>query len=133
MRLAALTLLLVTPAFAAPYMTAEEFDAMTRGKTFYYAEDGQDYGAEDYLDNRRVRWSFLDGRCKDGHWYPQDDMICFVYEEEDGLQSEPQCWSFTNTPSGLVAQFRNLPGGSLLYQTRESDEPMLCMGPDVGA
>ena len=115
------------PAQAEP-MTAEEFDAYTRGKTLHFAEAGQDYGAERYLPGRRVLWSFLDGQCKEGRWYAEERDICFVYEDDP----EPQCWQFTLTPRGLSAVFVNDPGATLeLYEAREADE-MLCLGPRIG-
>lgn len=117
------------PALAEAPMTAAEFDAYTRGKTFYYANQGQPYGGEEYLDDRRVRWSYLDGKCQEGVWYPENDMICFVYEG----QPDPQCWGFTRSGAGLVAQFQNDPEQTLLYEVEQSAEPLLCLGPDVGA
>ncbi|MGH1354374.1 MAG: hypothetical protein ACRBBS_04770 [Thalassovita sp.] len=121
-------LLLATPALAEAPMNGAEFDAFTRDKTFYFAEDGQPYGAEEYLPDRRVRWSFLDGRCKDGQWYEDAGQICFVYED----RPDPQCWSFFDNPAGLVARFEGPSGGTILYETRQSDKPMMCLGPDVG-
>lgn len=108
-------------------MTGAEFDAYTRDKTFYFSEGGAPYGAEEYLPNQRVRWSFLDGRCKDGLWYEEAGQICFVYED----RPDPQCWSFFDNPTGLVARFEG-EGGTTLYETRKSEQPMMCMGPDVG-
>jgi len=109
-------------------MTAEEFDAYTRGKTLFYGQNGQSYGAEIYHDNRRVEWSFLDGQCKNGLWYEQDGLICFVYEDNP----DPQCWSFTKGTNGLIARFENQPNTTELYEARDSDEEMLCLGPKVG-
>jgi len=37
-----------------------------RQKTLFYAQNGGDYGAERYLRNRRVEWSFLDGEMQSG-------------------------------------------------------------------
>lgn len=128
MRYLLLTLLLATPALAETPLTADQFDAMTRGKTFYYAENGADYGGEEYLPDRRVRWSFLDGRCKDGSWYEEAGRICFVYEDSP----EPQCWTFYDGPGGLIARFENNPDATLLYETRQSEKPMMCLGPEVG-
>ncbi|WP_420568029.1 hypothetical protein [Thalassovita sp.] len=119
---------LATPALAETPMNGDEFDAYTRDKTFYFAESGQPYGAEEYLPNRRVRWSFLDGRCKDGKWYEEAGQICFVYED----RPDPQCWSFFDKPAGLIARFEGVTGGTILYETRQSEQPMMCMGPDVG-
>ncbi|WP_233487469.1 hypothetical protein [Thalassovita gelatinovora] len=116
------------PLQAEQAMSGAEFDAYTRGKTFYYADDMAPYGGEEYLENRRVRWSFLDGECKDGTWYESGEMICFVYE--DG--PDPQCWTFFQSPEGLVARFENDPDQTVLYEVNKSDEPMLCLGPDVG-
>lgn len=110
-------------------MTADEFDAYTRDKTFYYGNQGQPYGAEEYLNNRRVIWTFLDGQCEMGHWYDQGEQICFLYENKP----EPQCWSFRRTQDGLIAQFENDPGQTELYEVEKRHEPLDCPGPDVGA
>lgn len=116
------------PATAEPLMTAAEFDAYTRGQTFYYAKDGIPYGAEEYLPGRRVRWTFLDGDCQSGEWYEQGGLICFVYEN----QPEPQCWSFVQAAGGLIARFRNDPALTELYEVSKSPEPLECPGPRVG-
>lgn len=124
----ALLALLILPAAAHSQMSAAEFDAYTRGKTFYYGSLGQPYGGEEYLDDRRVRWSFLDGRCIDGEWYEDGGLICFVYED----RPDPQCWSFHESGSGLTARFENDPGEIELYEVEQSAEPLMCLGPDVG-
>lgn len=110
-------------------MTAAEFDAYTRNKTFFYESQGRPYGAEEYLENRRVVWTFLDGRCQHGEWYQQGEHICFIYDNKP----EAQCWSFTRHPAGLIARFENDPDTLELYEVQKSDEPLTCMGPDVGA
>lgn len=117
------------PAGAGEHpMTAEEFDAYTRGQTLYFSANGQPYGVERYKDGRRVTWSFLDGECKEGVWYQSGEMICFEYDDIAG----PQCWTFFERPGGLEARFENRTDSTVLYQTLESDEPMLCLGPEVG-
>lgn len=123
----ALALFPVTVQAQTP-LGAAEFDALTQGRTFTYAEGGTPYGAEEYLPNQRVRWSFLDGQCKDGVWWEENGQICFIYEDN----TVPQCWSFFNGPGGLSARFENEPGGSELYEVDRSDEPLTCLGPDVG-
>ncbi len=109
-------------------MTAEAFESYTRGKTLFFGRGGAPYGAEIYLEDRRVRWSFLDGECKDGYWYQQAEHICFVYED----RPEPQCWTFELGASGLIAQFENDPPSSALYEAQDLGEEMLCLGPKVG-
>ncbi len=122
------SLSLTSPADAGPSMTAQEFDDYTRGKTFFYGSEGQPYGAEEYLSNRRVLWTFLDGECQEGEWYEDDGLICFVYDNP----SDPQCWSFEITGSGLTARFENDPTQTQIYEMRQSPEPLNCPGPDVG-
>jgi len=118
-----------SPAIAAQSpMTASEFEAYTTGKTLYFYSQGQAYGVEEYREDRQVTWSFLDGRCKEGVWYPQGDQICFVYEDN----TSPQCWTFYREGGGLRALFEGRESGTELYEAGEADEPMLCLGPDVG-
>ena len=109
-------------------MNAEEFERYTRGRTLIFDQDGRAYGAERFLPGRRVTWSFLDGECRDGIWYPQDGNICFLYEDRDA----PQCWTFTETPDGLIARFAGESTAFELYEARETQEEMICLGPEVG-
>ena len=120
--------LIAGPLWAAEPMDGEAFDTYTRGKTLIYGQGGAAYGVEEYLENRRVRWSFLDGQCKDGLWYEKAGQICFVYED----RTEPQCWTFTQSAGGLIAQFENQTDGVELYQADNATEPMLCLGPEIG-
>lgn len=117
-----------TAATAETPLSADAFDSYTRGKTLFYGFDGQAYGVERYLDNRRVIWSFLDGDCKYGSWYEEDGLICFVYDD----RPDPQCWSFSQGPGGLIARFENDPVATQLYEAEDIDEEMICYGPDVG-
>ncbi|HEY9040448.1 MAG TPA: hypothetical protein VIN05_16085 [Roseovarius sp.] len=120
--------MIAAPTLAEDRLTAEQFDAYTRGQTFIYGSMGQPYGAEEYMDGRRVRWSFLDGRCMEGEWYAEGDLICFVYDEEP----VPQCWSFRQGSRGLIALFANDPALDELYEVERSTEPLSCPGPDIG-
>ncbi|WP_113912190.1 hypothetical protein [Roseovarius dicentrarchi] len=120
--------LFAAPAMAEGNMTPEQFDAYTRGHTFTYGSAGAPYGAEEYGEGRRVRWSFLDGRCLEGTWYAEGELICFVYDEEPS----PQCWTFRRGGSGLIARFANAPELEELYEVERSTQPLSCPGPDVG-
>ncbi|GGG63111.1 hypothetical protein GCM10011415_06880 [Salipiger pallidus] len=122
-------LALPVSAQAAEPMSGAEFENYVTGKTLYFGMEGSAYGVEEYLGDRRVRWSFLDGRCKDGTWYEEKaGLICFVYEDEPA----PQCWSFFREGSGLRAVFENDPASTVLYEARQNDEPMVCLGPEIG-
>lgn len=126
-----LTILLLLPAYSAlaqPALTASDFDDYTRGKTLFYGFQGKVYGVERYLPNRRVIWSFLDGDCKEGVWYEQNDQICFIYED----RLAPQCWVFTRSGNGLIAQFEGDPAQTELYEAEDIGEEMICYGPEVG-
>jgi hypothetical protein len=124
----ALTCLTALPAMAAEPMSATDFENYVTGKTLYFGLNGDAYGVEEYLPDRQVRWSFLDGKCKEGVWFEDAGQICFVYEDNP----EPQCWSFFKEGSGLRAVFENDPGNTVLYEAQQNQEPMICYGPDVG-
>lgn len=126
--LLAALLLSALPASAQDLMTAEEFEAYATGKTLTYSSDGSIFGIEQYLPDRRVRWAFTDDICRDGYWYEEAGLICFVYEH-DGT---PQCWSFWTEGDSLRARFENDPEGTELSEVEASDGPLICAGPDVG-
>lgn len=128
MRFLILCLFCPLSAMAAP-LSPEEFDRATQGKTLFYSSGGQIYGVERYLPDRRLIWSFDDGRCQDGRWYPQDGQICFIYDY-DG--SEPQCWTFEQGPQGLIAYFEGRDDATRLIETPQAGREMLCLGPEVG-
>jgi len=125
--LAAVLAALPLAANAQTPMSAAEFEAYVTGKTLLYSAGNGAYGGEDYLPGRRVRWSFLDGRCLDGTWYDDGPEICFVYEDDPA----PICWLFYETPAGLVAEVSG-GQGETLYETGEAPGPLYCLGPEVG-
>ncbi len=129
MRACCLILCLALPAAAETPMSAAEFEAYTTGRTLTFSSAGVAYGVEEYREGREVTWSFLDGRCQEGVWYPEGELICFQYEEIEA----PQCWSFFRRGAGLEARFENDPANTTLFETRASEEPMLCLGPEVGS
>lgn len=109
-------------------LSAESFERHTTGKTFYYARNGVAYGVEEYLSNRRVRWSFLDGICVEGEWFPRDEFICFTYENYDGTE----CWEIFLDEGRLTARVASDPAGEPLYEVQQSSEPLFCPGPRIG-
>ncbi len=120
---------LADPALPDPALTAREFDALTLGRTMTWAEFGTVYGVEHYLDGRRVRWTVLGDDCKAGHWYPDGDEICFVYEDDPA----PDCWTITLDAAGMLARYAGTSADVAPVEVQETTEPMACFGPEVGA
>lgn len=111
-------------------MNAQEFDDYTLGRTLSFNVQGTPYGVEQYLPNRRVRWTFIGDQCQDGVWYERNGNICFLYEN---APTNEQCWDFYRTETGLRAVFQGLDGPTTeLYEVEQNDTPMACMGPGVG-
>ena len=128
-RTALLALLAVAaPARAETPVTAAEFEAHVTGNTVTYQQYGVIFGIEEYLDNRKVRWSVAPNECQYGSWYPQDDTICFVYEYDP----TPACWTFWLRDGALVALSLSGVPGEELYETARDQSPLPCPGPDVG-
>ena len=127
----ALALVLASLATALPAqtpLTAEEFEAHVTGKTVTYQQQHSVFGIEEYLPDRKVRWSVASGDCQYGSWYPEDSYICFVYEYDP----VPHCWTFWKEGGALVAQSDTGLPGLELHETDRSDTPLACPGPDVG-
>lgn len=119
-------LLLASAAHAAP-LDGAAFEAETTGKTIHFTMQGQPYGTEQYLPDRRVIWAFDGGDCREGMWFePSPGSICFVYDHDP----TPQCWAFFKEDGRLRARFEGLEND--LIEARRSTAPMSCPGPWVG-
>lgn len=127
--LVALATLAQTALAQGTPLNGQEFERYAEGRTIYYTFNGEPFGVEEYLPGKRVRWSFLDGQCKEGSWYQEGRFICFVYED---TPETPQCWTFFDEGSRLRALFLDDPTQTELFEVEDADEPMLCLGPDVG-
>lgn len=128
MRLSFALFLLASPALADPLLTAEEFDALTQGRTMTWSELGTIYGVEQYLPGRKVRWTFLGDECKDGTWYPEGAAICFQYEGDPA----PDCWEITRSGPDMLAHYTTNAPDTPPVVVAETTEPMACFGPKVG-
>ena len=112
-------------AVAQTPLGAEAFERHVAGRTLTWSAEGLPYGIEEYRPDRTVVWSFLDGICREGAWYPADERICFVYETDDA----PQCWSFFLDKGALVARIEP---GPELRESGEVEGPPVCLGPVPG-
>lgn len=129
MRAVLLALLLATPGLAETPITATEFEAHVTGKTLTYEQFTSVFGIEEYLPDRKVRWSTAPNECQYGSWYPQGANICFVYEYDP----TPACWTFWLRNGALVALSTDGVAGEELHEVQASDQGLPCPGPDVGA
>ncbi|MCW1919823.1 hypothetical protein NX862_13765 [Rhodobacter sp. KR11] len=122
---------LPAPDLGAP-LTGAEFEAYATGKTLTYSDGGAVWGQEQYLPGHQVIWAFADAPCQFGSWSeasgPGGPMLCFTYDDKP---EDVNCWQFYRGPQGLVAQF--MEGGAALSELGQSDQPMQCPGPEVGA
>jgi hypothetical protein len=109
-------------------LTAEQFEAHVEGRTITYRQFDYLFGIEEYLADRKVRWSVAPNLCQYGTWYPEGDNICFVYEDSP----VPACWTFWLRDSALVALSVNALPGEELHEVENTTEPLPCPGPDVG-
>lgn len=123
--------LLSAPALAAERLTVDAFEAMVTGKTIFYSQSGQPYGAEEYRRDRSVVWSFLGGECQRGTWSPgPDDAICFTYEGQE--DSGPICWEFLDDGGKIRARVLGADPADDLTMVGHNRTPLTCTGPDVG-
>lgn len=109
-------------------MTSEKFDAFTAGSTLFFNRHGSPYGAEQYLKNKRVIWSFLDGTCQHGYWFGSHDEICFTYDDSP----VPLCWHFFDDDAVQTARIVGDDPADDLTVTGRSHKPIMCLGPEVG-
>lgn len=123
-----IALCVAAPLSAQEIMAPDAFEAFTSGKTLYFSKKGEPYGAEQYFNDRRVIWTFLDGRCERGAWFAEGEQICFVYETQDSAQ----CWYFLETEDGKRARVVGADPEDDLTVEGEDTRDLNCPGPGVG-
>jgi hypothetical protein len=123
----AMALPLSASAGPAP-MTAAEFEAYVTGLTITYSYGDSYLGTEQYKADRKVVWALTGDQCRAGHWYAQDQEICFVYEN----LTVPQCWLFYQGAAGLMAQRAGHPEAPVLHETGQTPGPLSCGAAAVG-
>lgn len=128
MRWPLLLALFAAPALAETPLTADQFEAHVTGKTITYRQYDYVFGIEEYLPDRKVRWSTAPDQCLYGSWYPQGDDICFRYEADP----IPACWTFWLRDGALVALSTDGQPGEELHEVEAGDKGLPCPGPDVG-
>jgi len=111
-------------------VTAGEFESFSTGKTLYFEQQGEAFGAEQYFPNRQVLWQYSDGTCAYGEWFTDGPDLCFSYENS----GPPQCWTFTRRDGDFFARERGRPSGdpAELRLSGSNKEPLACQAPDLG-
>jgi len=109
-------------------LSPQELEAYVSGSTLYFSRRGEPYGAEHYFADRRVIWTFFDGRCERGAWYSEGDTICFAYE----TQSSPQCWNFLEKSGQRRARVIGADPANDLVVAGQDQVMLNCPGPGVG-
>ena len=113
---------------AQEVVSPQEFEAYAGGKTLYFSQHGQPYGAEQYLPGQKSIWQYSDGSCTHGVWFAEKARICFIYEG----QSVPQCWKFLKKPEGFAARAEGAKARDDLKIIGRDTRPISCKGPNVG-
>ncbi len=126
MKLALALMFVPGVALADTPLSGAEFDARTLGRTMTYARDGDVWGREMYLKDRKVIWAFDGEPCKRGLWQePAAGLICFSYED---APDEQECWRFYDRAGRLFAQSELEPDAMMLAAVEESETGMVCDG-----
>ena len=129
-RALALILLFALPAHAETRLSPETFERLSEGRTLYFTQRGELFGAEEYHENRQVVWRFVGGQCVRGFWWAEEgDRICFNYRGSDLVQ----CWGFFEDEAGFFARSETAEDSSGDLRVAEAtDQPLPCEGPDAG-
>ena len=123
MRSILVCLALANPAFAQDALSGTDFENFVEGKTLGYSVGSNTpYGTERYMQNRRVIWTTIDGRCTTGVWFDRSEQICFRYDDDD----TDKCWYFFPQGDGLVGIFEHELGRAYGVDVIGDDELFAC-------
>lgn len=97
-------LALATPAIGQDALSGTDFDSYATGKTLGYSIVPEPhYGTERYMENCRVIWTTIDGRCTTGVWFESKGQICFRYDDDPAHK----CWHFYPDGNDLIGYYRH--------------------------
>lgn len=133
MKLSLVLALLAAPGFsyAEDFLSPEAFNSYSEGTTLYFAQNGQPFGVEQYLPDRKSIWQYSDGTCVKGIWFDQGDRICFTYEND--AKGTAQCWRFLQKGARFAARADGRGPQDDLEVIWQDAEPIACLAPDVGS
>ncbi len=131
MKLAAAFFVLSAGLASAQALTGKEFDALSRGTTMHFTNDGQFYGSEQFFSGQRTVWRANDGRCVNGKWTYEAPAICFIYDDGSG----PFCWEIEGDVDNLTVTSTSSNDGQpplVLTLSGQDKSNILCTGPLFG-
>ena len=127
--LIALIVLFAAPAHAESRLSPEAFERLSTGRTLFFTQNGELFGAEEYHENRQVIWRFVGGRCVRGTWWAEEgDAICFNYRGSELVQ----CWGFFEDEEGYFARAEGADPAGDLRVAESTTMALPCEGPDTG-
>ena len=113
------------PSSAGTNLSAEAFDALTRGRTMdTHDEETGRYGVETFLPGRRVIWRDA-AKCTRGIWEEIDGQICFTYEQND---NNPVCWEYEVEGDFIRGWYRGDRGTVPIRLEESTQGPVSCEG-----
>lgn len=126
-----LCLLLPASMMAQDIISPDEFEEYAEGYTLYFSENGQHYGSEQFLANRRTVWRAGDGTCVNGKWVDSEGDMCFIYDNDTGVH----CWTTYRAEGRIFVQSTTGPADAnptLLELSEKDTVPIICTGPIIG-
>jgi len=127
----------LVPALAAAQddlIDPDVFGAEAIGKTYWFSEQGNHYGAEQYFPDQTTIWQGRNGECKKGRWWAEGEAMCFAYEDDP----TPDCWVMWEGDGGriMIESLRPLEGPEdsalVLELIRRTPLPISCTGTLLG-
>lgn len=109
-------------------MSPDTFQSLSLGKTLYFSQAGEFYGAEQYFKGNRVRWQYPNGECTEGSWFGVGNTLCFEYDGVAGAQ----CWIMWDEKGQLLARRSDVENDLPIQLERKDELPLPCAGPDLG-
>lgn len=131
MKIIAALMLLAASAASAQTLTGKAFDALSRGTTMHFTDNGQFYGSEQFFTGQRTVWRADDGRCVNGKWTYEAPAICFIYDDASG----PFCWEIEGDAENLTVTSTRKDNGTpplVLTLSGQDKSEILCTGPLFG-
>jgi hypothetical protein len=122
-RVALLLGLLALPAAAQERIAPEAFLDAADGRTLTFRTypTGELVGIEEFLSRTRTVWARADRSCAYGRVEVRDERLCFLYDDEPGVE---HCWVTLRRDTTLYVL---MPGTGEVQRVSDiTDKPVAC-------